>query len=294
MRILMLLILLPASAWAGIGAHGGNVVQCNGVPTVTLDYYNATLPTGNGNPDLVDISTLSFGETVALLEQRMNGLAIQYLYFETKAALGPVSSWLQTSLKDVDDSAEPYVLPSGCQRVTAAVRQGETVYLDPSVYQLLSPAQQGLLYVHEILYATSRLESSAAVRDFFRVFLQRTPQMNDKFRVVHKLGPVYMFEFLNYESETRSREFSYSVEFSDVNVTRMTFTMEQRPVTFHFSCNSTGAICKAAELDSNNTFHHYSLKFDGPDRVEMKNEETGEASRFYRKISPTFAPTFLR
>jgi len=40
----LLSVLIAVEVQAGVGAHGGNVVYCNNQPIVTLDYFNASLP----------------------------------------------------------------------------------------------------------------------------------------------------------------------------------------------------------------------------------------------------------
>ena len=72
-------------------------------------------------------------------------LAIQIL-------LSGPSAWAEADLKEVDDSDEPYFLPKGCIRKQGAVRQGNQMFVDPTYVNRLSPAQKGMLYLHELFF----------------------------------------------------------------------------------------------------------------------------------------------
>ena len=188
------LLLSTTQAHAGFGAHGGNVVECQGKPAVVLDYYHASIPTlGKKNPDLVDYSELSAEETIKAVVQRIRDQYLGVFAKQVEDALrkiGPMSDWMQADLKQVDDANEPYLLAATCKRKTAAVRQENVaMYGDPTVISSLSPSQQGLLMVHEALYLLSlNQESSESVRALMRELLPKKIDSQKLRAAVSQLG----------------------------------------------------------------------------------------------------------
>ena len=186
-------LLFSTHAHAGFGAHGGNVVQCQGKPAVVLDYYHAGLPTiGEMAPELVDFSGLSAEQTteavVKLIRDQYFGKFADQLE-ENLVKIGPIKKWIQADLKQVDDANEPYLLPASCVRKTAAVRQQNVImYGDAAVIGSLYPAQQGLLLVHEALYLLSGQETSESVRSLMRELLQRKPAREILRSAIHQVG----------------------------------------------------------------------------------------------------------
>jgi hypothetical protein len=194
--ILLILVLQGAAAYAGVGAHGGNVVVCPGRDPVTLDYYNAALPTAAGPVSVVDVSHMSEDQAFQFVRSRFDGTPFQETFDYAAKYLGPVSSWIAADLKSVNDSNEPYVLPPNCVRKTAAIRQENTMYLDPTISSTLSPGQIGLLHAHEVLYYISNLDSSAAVRDLFRVIMATSLDWNLFDRYMQPFGLLASWEYL--------------------------------------------------------------------------------------------------
>jgi hypothetical protein len=201
------LCLLGPSARAGEGTqgHGGNAVFCPQRPPVVLDYYHSTLGTLGGPADIVDISAMTKDQVIQFFVNRLAGTYFQTQIRDALSALGPVESWISADLKSIDDSAEPYVLPAGCVRKTAAIRQNETdMFIDLSVAGVLSPAQLGVLVIHEAAYyfgvKNAGLQDSSKVRTLVRALLQRTPSQNDIDAAIRGLGGVpskgYGFDLL--------------------------------------------------------------------------------------------------
>ena len=200
----MMLVSTMAHAFAQEG-HGGNIVACAGQDAVVLDYYHATLPTLDGNrPQLVDIQNYSSDEVIDLIQKRIANRG----YFKSAFSLalqrvGPLNSWLSADLKSVDDSNEPYILPPYCFRKTAAIRQENvTMFGDPNIIHLLSPAQQGILLVHEALYliaSDNQQTTSENVRTLVRELLRENINQNALDAAIRGLGiaakdPTYTFE----------------------------------------------------------------------------------------------------
>jgi len=181
----------------GQEGHGGNVVVCTGKEPVVIDYYQAALTTfGGQKPDLVDISKMSKDEVIKLVTDRIHDFA--QFSEQTQSVfkkLGPIESWPATDLRQVDDSNEPYILPPGCVRKTAAVRQGigdtTAMFVDPAVAGQLSPAQIGILSLHEVFYYIASLSgqvTSENVRILMRAVLQRVPVVDDISTAIKSLG----------------------------------------------------------------------------------------------------------
>lgn len=187
-------------AHAGQETHGGNTVVCEGKAPVLLDYYHATLPTlGGGKPKLIDLSGLVSSQVVARVRDRLLSPAAVRAFDAALEANGPIETWIATDLQNVSDSAEPYILPPGCHRLTAAIRQGNTMYVDPSLYSQLSEVQRGLLIVHEALYRVSGEDTSASVRVLLRVILREGATLAETRDAVRLITP-----FFNYERVTGS------------------------------------------------------------------------------------------
>jgi hypothetical protein len=234
----------------GVGAHGGNVVVCDNAPPVTLDYYDAALPTVNGAADIVDLSNFSFDQTIQLIYGRLDGSALQHEFNQAVQKLGPIGSWKVANLQAVDDAEEPYILPANCKRVTAAVRQQNVMYVDLPVYNTLSASQKGLLYVHEILYFISKQNTSAKVRQFLSFFL-RTALDSTKTRDVTRLiGPYYWFEVFRagdtWLSYFQTRPGSWKVAGVDFESAQIAFLIpngDGEEAIFRFQCSVSTKSC---------------------------------------------------
>lgn len=197
--ILVLGLIFSLSAYAGVGAHGGNIVSCTGQPLVTLDYYNALLPTMKGKADLIEINGMSEDQVMQLIRSRFDGSPFQEIFDQHTQLLGPMDTWIAADLKSIDDSNEPYALPSYCQRKTAAARQGSAMYADPSLIPLLSSEQLGLLHAHEVLYEISGNDSSAPVRDLFRILLAKKLDWPLFLRTMKPIGKFAVWDYLNFK-----------------------------------------------------------------------------------------------
>lgn len=201
--------MMAFESQAGRESHGGNVVICKGAPAVILDYYHATLPTlGNQPPQLIDITGRSSEQAIEAVMNRLDSLGFFTFKKQILTALeqiGPMKNWISADLKQVDDSNEPYFLPAGCERRTAAIRQsGVVMYGDPAIINLLSPAQQGLLMLHEALYliaSNSKQETSENVRTFMRVVLNLASVPEDVMRAISELGGSDSHKNILFESE---------------------------------------------------------------------------------------------
>lgn len=183
----------------GREGHGGITVFCDGQMPVTLDYFNASLPTVNGpRPDLLAVDGLSEDQTIELLKSKLTQLGFDDFKRQVEEglkAVGPIDTWIASNLKDMEDSNEPYHLPPGCRPRTAAIRQNFGVmYGDPEVIAALSPAQRGLLRWHEAVYwhvnfvrIETRNESSEGVRVFMREFLKRNSAYQDLAKEIFRI-----------------------------------------------------------------------------------------------------------
>ncbi len=193
--------LIVSTALAGVGAHGGNVVICDGQPPVTLDYYNATLPTLDGPVKTTDLAGMSTAEAIATLRSRFDGSFFQDTFSDAVNKFGPYQSWPLADLAQVDDSNEPYILPPHCKRVTGMIRQDQTIYVDPVVFKQLSPSQRALLYVHEMLYYISGMDSSEKIREMFRILMRDDLTYVDVGNAVHLIDQsYYAMDFYNHVS----------------------------------------------------------------------------------------------
>ena len=188
-------LLLAPISFAGNEGHGGNAVMCAGQAPVVLDYYNATLPTvgGVGDPPLIDISKMTEDQVVDLFKQRLNIFpSFDIQFAQALEIVGPISSWISANLKTASDANDPYYLPANCTLQQAAIRQGITMFGDPTVINSLSPAQQGVLRVHEALYyigdTTIGLNTSENIRAVIRDNLE-TKNSIEKIRTdLYRIG----------------------------------------------------------------------------------------------------------
>ncbi|MGE3973905.1 MAG: hypothetical protein AB7F59_05190 [Bdellovibrionales bacterium] len=186
--ILTLSFLNIATTYAGQDGRGGNVVICPGKEVVTLDYYHATLPPSN----TVDISRMSRVEVINLFKERLKDAFFLQQFEDALQVIGPSYSWIEDNLKYVDDSNEPYQLPTGCVRKTVAVRQNEeTMFKDPAIYRLLSGAQIGILEVHEAFYYVASkvgINTSERIRTLVRALLQTSPDQMAVYKAMSAIG----------------------------------------------------------------------------------------------------------
>lgn len=223
--LLVAAIALPLTAQAdleltGQEGRGGRAVYCDGKPPVMLDYFHATLGTiGSPPPTLLDISRMSAKEVVDVFEERLTGFSAAKAYLDALTQNGPMTDWIAADLRDIDDSNEPYFLPRGCRFKQAAIRQDSVVYGDPTVINELSPAQQGMLLVHEALYrmaADQGFQTSEKVRNLVRAMLKVKMDKNEVQRLLVEMKQkVYMAELLGgapYYYASNPRRFA--MEFS--------------------------------------------------------------------------------
>jgi hypothetical protein len=195
--LLILTIGLNSATAQALGndvGHGGNAVICGQQAPVVLDYYNATLGTlGGTTPDLLDLTNLRSDQVIALVKSQLG----DYRAFadDLEIALtniGPMDNWISADLQQVSDSDEPYYLPTGCVRKTAAIRQDPyEMYGDPSVINVMADSQKGLLLLHEAIYsvaANNHQTTSTSVRNFMRVALLKKPSKSAIAAVIQGLG----------------------------------------------------------------------------------------------------------
>ena len=196
MNLFFTVFLLTARAFAsdGVGAHGGNVILCQGKPTVTLDYYNAALPTPLGPADIIDVESMTFDQVVEFFSNRLVGTALGLKLERAAEVLGKFNSWRVADIKDIDDANEPYIPAPNCERKTGAIRQGDFIYLDRTILPQLSQAQRALLYLHELLYFIKGGDSSQPIREFFSVALKREIEEIPWIAAVRKISGFYLYE----------------------------------------------------------------------------------------------------
>lgn len=203
---ILVMTLAVCSTQAGQESHGGNVVNCGGISVFTLDYYNAALPTVGGPADIVDLQNWSQSQVVEFIRSRLKNPLFLELFDNAMDKFGPITDWPLAGLKDVNDGGEPYFLPSHCNRMTAAVRQSNTIYVDPDVYSYLNEAQRGILYVHEMLYYISGQNSSTPIREMLRTFLKNNPSEKELIKATQLVGPYYDYQFFN-------RQLNYQLDY---------------------------------------------------------------------------------
>jgi len=210
----VVILMSSLNAYAGAESHGGQAVMCRSKETVTLDYYQATLPTvGGGNPKLIDISKFTYQEMIDFLSARINQSELAGPFYKAMETIGPVQTWLEGNLKNISDSDPAYTIPEGCQLFQAAVRQGSTVYTDPDILSRLSPAQQAILVVHEAPYyvaVKSGLSSSIQVRMVIRNLLMQDENKIELAKSVRELGSDFFWwnKFVNHKYSIASNHLS--------------------------------------------------------------------------------------
>lgn len=150
---------------------------------------------------VVDISKLSRDQVVAMFAARLSPYVFATRFAEGLKHVGDLGDWIEADLKDVEDSDEPYNLPAGCVRRQGAVRQGNEMYVDPTYVKDVSPAQEGMLVVHEAVYwiATeiAKQKNSVHVRELVRNVLRTDTSVGKMVRSIHALGGIaFPFEAL--------------------------------------------------------------------------------------------------
>lgn len=180
-RILNLVFLalmgLPAAHAHEVG-NGGDVVVCQGQAPVVLDYYTGTLPIpGNKQPELEDISGMTAEQVVQLFSQKLAGTHFGENFDRMAEEITDLNRWsVVIGLKDVKDDGMQFGLPEGCSLVQGAVRAQQLMYMEKSVADAISPAQMGMLMVHEVLYALAvekEKTTSESTRQIVRVLLRK-------------------------------------------------------------------------------------------------------------------------
>ncbi len=194
--VLMLALWAPVVVYAGQESHGGDLVICANKPVVTLDYYHASLPTfSNPTPNIINISNMTSEQVVEFFSSRLKGTVLQKKFNEAIEFLGPLDRWILKSLEDINDSNEPYQLPSTCQRVQGAMRSADTMYIEPKYGAVLTASQKGMLQVHEALYYISNLNSSEKVRNLIRTLMllnSSETEISDSLHLINRV--VYPYE----------------------------------------------------------------------------------------------------
>ncbi len=169
---LLLAFAIDSNAKEGAGGHGGEVVYCPGKEAVVLDYFHAAKKNfGSPAPKLISVESMSTQEVVDSIKDKLK----KYIFsnFRLKWSLdliGDINAWIEADLSQVNDANSAYEIP-GCTKRTVAKRQGDTMYIDPSVAKDLSPGQLGILIWHEVLYHLSGMDTSEKVRDAMRILL---------------------------------------------------------------------------------------------------------------------------
>jgi len=200
--IVLLAIVLSLTAKAGNETHGGDLVECAGKPPVVLDHFHATLKQfGETTSQTTEIAGMSRGEVISVFREKLKPYVFATRFEEGLRQVGDLNDWIEADLKDVDDSDEPYHLPPGCERRQGAVRQGNEMYVDPTYVRKLSPAQEGMLVVHEAIYwaATTfaKQKTSVHVRELVRNVLRLDTTEAKMIRAIHALGGIaFPFEAL--------------------------------------------------------------------------------------------------
>jgi hypothetical protein len=269
-----LALLGSLQAYAGAESHGGQAVVCPGKETVMLDYYQATLPTmAGGAPTLVDVSQMSSDDILKLFNDRINinpnkyqegQLSVQYA--RALELVGPVNTWLEGSLQSVSDSDPAYTLPPGCSLQQVAIRQDTTMYVDPSIFALLSPAQQGILVAHEALYYVAsqigNQDSSVPVRMVVRSLLMKDEDVVDFSKAVHEMGvQLFWWEDMasqTYYSEDSNHPFTLNFKYDsllDGDAFEFNMQMPMGPANTAFvvgkgTCNSQYNTCEISDPHS--------------------------------------------
>ncbi|MGZ3662774.1 MAG: hypothetical protein ACXVCK_21940, partial [Bdellovibrionota bacterium] len=170
--------LFSLPAFAGQESHGGNVLLCPGKEPVVLDYYNAMLPAPNDPaPNVEQIEGMSTQKVIRLLGNKLGSSSLGIAFEEARYLIGNIDLWaLADNLVDVHDQNLEYPVPSGCTLKQAAVRQGTGVLIDSEVAKAISPAQLGILVVHELLFymaAQNGQMDSSGVRAAMRILMRK-------------------------------------------------------------------------------------------------------------------------
>lgn len=149
--VLLVTVFTSVFAQAGQETHGGDYVICKGRENVVLDYFQAQLPNFSGEAQLVDISQMSADQVIKYFIEKFSE-TLAYANFERYAkTVGNYKKWvIVENLVNQDDEDLPFI-PVDCTLSQAAVRQNGVVYISRKAIADLSPAQIGILAVHESL-----------------------------------------------------------------------------------------------------------------------------------------------
>lgn len=177
-KLLLLLVtfFMSVLAQAGQETHGGDYVICKGKENVVLDYFQAQLPNFSGEAQLVDISHMNADQVIKYFIDKFSE-TLAYADFERHAkTVGNYKKWVVVEeLVNQPDEDLPFI-PGDCVVSQAAVRQNGVVYISRAAIADLSPAQIGILAVHEALAEMftkydNATYSSAHVRTIIGEFL---------------------------------------------------------------------------------------------------------------------------
>lgn len=77
----------------------------------------------------------------------------------------PISNWKKVGgVVEINDSNQPFFIPTNCLLTQAAVRQNNIVYYDGFIFQRLSERNKLALVLHELIYKLSGHTSSVETR----------------------------------------------------------------------------------------------------------------------------------
>lgn len=202
LRILIFIVLTSvfsnAEARGGnSGSGGGHTVSCIGQPTVTLDFFNASLASSGDviNPDQTNVENLIVErlQLVSEIDVEAGKNPRDYIAIDRKritqllkdllAKMGAVDSWPDRDLKIIGDHRLIYNLSPNCDLEQAAAQDEDgrdtRFFRNSKVTGKLSLGQKSLLRVHEALYKIYRGYlgiDSKAVRNFLEAFLLANPK----------------------------------------------------------------------------------------------------------------------
>ncbi len=168
------LLAFASQAQAGNEGHGGHGVQCLGKPTVTLDYYHASLPNIEGKQPHIYDPNLKPDDVFSFISNRLKLGSLDSRFRFAWNEVGDIKTWKAASLKMINDHKILYTLPPDCKLLQAAVREDDVQYGVRATINLLTTGQQELLRAHEalyLLYQKAGGNTSLPVRNLLNVIL---------------------------------------------------------------------------------------------------------------------------
>lgn len=175
--LFIILSFIPLISFSQQETHGGDVLVCPGKSPIVLDYYYANLTSPNDPSPPVDITNFSTKEVLAYVDGVFAGSFFADSFNSNSIIIGNLSNWLEgEGLSDINDNGFGFKIPPNCNLEQAAVRVGHFVYIDKQMATRLSPAQLGVLVLHEILYKMAVDKggtNSSKVRNFVRAIFRK-------------------------------------------------------------------------------------------------------------------------